>query len=103
MAVILVPKDMEGVHDSYAYFMAGRRWFFGSLFLANAVDVFDSLFKGTSWALRPGYIVQVALYIAAAVAGIVSNRRSVQLGIAVVMFAMQVLYTWEELDILGAW
>jgi hypothetical protein len=47
--------------------------------------------------------VQVALYIAAAVAGIVSNRRGVQLGIAVVMFAMQILYTWEELDILGAW
>jgi hypothetical protein len=103
MAVILVPKDMEGVHDSYAYFMAGRRWFFGSLLVANCVDVVDSLFKGMSWALRPMYVVQVVLYAAAAVIGMVDGRRNVQLAIAVLMFALQVVYTWEELDILGSW
>jgi hypothetical protein len=27
----------------------------------------------------------------------------VQLGIAVVMFALQLVYTWESLDILGSW
>jgi len=103
MAVILVPRDMDGVHDSYAYFMAGRRWFFGALLLANAVDFADSLLKGIAWALRPDYVVQLVVYIAAAVLGVASGRRSVQLGIAVVMFALQVVYTWESLDILGSW
>jgi hypothetical protein len=103
MAVILVPRDMDGVHDSYAYFMAGRRWFFGALLLANAVDFADSLLKGIAWALRPDYVVQLVLYIAAAALGVASGRRSVQLGIAVVMFALQLVYTWESLDILGSW
>ncbi len=103
MAVILVPRDMDGVHDSYAYFMAGRRWFFGALLLANAVDFADSLLKGLAWALRPDYVVQLVVYIAAAALGVASERRSVQLGIAVVMFALQVVYTWESLDILGSW
>jgi hypothetical protein len=103
MAVILVPKDMEGVQDSYAYFMAGRRWFFGAVLLANGVDVVDSLLKGTSWALRPMYLFQLAVYAVLAVVGMRDSRRSVQLAIAIVMFAFQVLYTWEELDILGSW
>jgi hypothetical protein len=103
MAVILVPRDMDGVHDSYAYFMAGRRWFFGALLVANAVDFADSLLKGMAWALRPDYVVQLVLYIAAAALGVASGRRSVQLGIAVVMFALQLVYTWESLDILGSW
>jgi hypothetical protein len=103
MAVILVPRDMDGVHDSYAYFMAGRRWFFGALLLADAVDFADSLLKGIAWALRPDYVVQLVLYIAAAALGVASGRRSVQLGIAVVMFALQLVYTWESLDILGSW
>jgi hypothetical protein len=103
MAVILVPRDMDGVHDSYAYFMAGRRWFFGALLVANAVDFADSLLKGITWALRPDYVVQLVLYIAAAALGVASGRRSVQLGIAVVMFALQLVYTWESLDILGSW
>jgi hypothetical protein len=103
MAVILVPRDMDGVHDSYAYFMAGRRWFFGALLLADAVDFADSLLKGIAWALRPDYVVQLVVYIAAAALGVASGRRSVQLGIAVVMFALQLVYTWESLDILGSW
>jgi hypothetical protein len=103
MAVILVPRDMDGVHDSYAYFMAGRRWFFGALLVANAVDFADSLLKGMAWALRPDYVVQLVAYIAAAALGVASGRRSVQLGIAVVMFALQLVYTWESLDILGSW
>jgi hypothetical protein len=103
MAVILVPRDMDGVHDSYAYFMAGRRWFFGALLVANAVDFADSLLKGMAWALRPDYVVQLVLYIAAAALGVASGRRSVQLGIAVVMFALQLVYTWDSLDILGSW
>jgi hypothetical protein len=43
------------------------------------------------------------VYIAAAALGVASGRRSVQLGIAVVMFALQLVYTWESLDILGSW
>ena len=103
LAVILVPKDMEGVHDAYAYFMGGRRWFFGALLLANTIDFIDSLLKGAEYAMRADLIIQNALYVVFSIAGIVSDRRGVQLGIAIVMFAGQMVYTWDVVGILGSW
>lgn len=103
LAVILVPKDMEGVDDSYAYFMSGRRWFFWTFLAANAVDMVDSLIKSVDWALRPTYIVGLATFALGAVVGIRAERRSIQLGLAIVMLACQLFLTWGPLDILGGW
>jgi hypothetical protein len=103
MAVILVPKGMEGVTDTYEYFMSGRRWFFAVVLLANVVDVGDSFLKGTGWALRPDYIVQIAVFMTVPVIGINSARRGVQFTLALVMFAYQTIYTWISIDILGGW
>jgi len=103
MAVILVPQDMKGVDDSYAYFMSGRRWFFGALIAVNLIDIADSTLKGSAWALRPDYLLQVSTFIVASVIGIRSERRSVQLGVAAAILAIQVAYTWYQLDILGGW
>ena len=102
-AVILVPNYMEGVKDSYEYFMSGRRWFFGMVILANFIDVGDSMLKGVAWALRPASIVNWVVFFAAGVIGICAERRSIQLSLAIVMFLFEIVFSVVAVDTLGAW
>lgn len=100
---ILVPHRMLGVTDAYAYFMAGRKWFFGTLLLVQPVDIVDTFLKGQQWGLRPAVISVYVVTIAVAIAGFVSERRSIQLGAAIIAVTSQFLYVFSELDILGSW
>ena len=103
LSEILVPYRMQGVTDSYAYFMGGRKWFFGALLLGQAIDIADTFLKGYDWGVRPAVIINYSVLIAVAITGIISERRSVQLGVAVVAFASQLLYVFQELGVLGSW
>jgi hypothetical protein len=102
LCVILVPHRMSGVVDSYEYFMAGRRWFFGFLISVQALDFVDTFLKGADWGLRPVYLVQAGVYLAACVIGILSERRSVQLAGAAAAFVVNFVYAFIELGILGS-
>ena len=53
LAVVLVPPGMKGVDDSYEYFMAGRRWFFGTFFVVTVLDLVDTSLKGVDWVTPP--------------------------------------------------
>jgi hypothetical protein len=103
LAAILVPKDMEGLDDSYAYFMSGRRWFFGALLFTNMTDVVDSSFKSADWWLHPSNVITIATYSVGCIVGMVAQRRGIQLALAISMFACQVIFTWGTFDILGGW
>jgi len=103
LAEILVPHRMRGVSDSYAHFMEGRKWFFGTLLLMQAIDVVDTFLKGYAWGLRPAVIAVYFITVSVAIVGIVSRRRAIQLGVAVVAVASQFLYTTQELGVLGSW
>jgi hypothetical protein len=103
LSEILVPYRMQGVTDSYAYFMGGRKWFFGALLLGQAIDIADTFLKGYDWGVRPAVIINYSVLIAVAITGMISERRSVQLGVAVVAFASQLLYVFQELGVLGSW
>lgn len=103
LAAILVPHRMQGVTHSYDYFMHGRKWFFSVFLLATAVDIADTFLKGYSWGVRPAVLVTYAVVTAAAVTGMVSKRRSVQLSAASVAFAAQLIYIFQELGVLGSW
>ena len=103
LAVVLVPHHMDGVEDTYEYFMSGRRWFFGVLLVANFVDIIDSLLKGASWAMRPASIGNWIFYATACVVGVLAKRRPVQLTLAIAMFLFQMTYTWDVVEILGLW
>ena len=100
---ILVPHRMQGVTDSYAYFMEGRKWFFGALFLVIAFDVADTFLKGTEWGLRPAVLMNYSINFAVVITGIISERRAIQLGTAIVAFSAQLLYVFQELNVLGSW
>lgn len=103
LATILVPHRMQGVTDSYAYFMAGRKWFFGTLLLVQIVDVADTFLKGFDWGVRPAVLSIYVVTIATVVTGIVSERRSIQIGVASIAFFSQLLYLTRELGVLGSW
>jgi hypothetical protein len=103
LAEILVPHRMRGVSDSYAYFMEGRKWFFGTLLLMQAFDVVDTFLKGYEWGVRPEVLATYSITVIVAITGILSERRSIQLGGAIIAFASQMLYLTQELGVLGAW
>ena len=103
MAAILVPHRMQGVTRSYDYFLQGRKWFFGALLLVTVIDVADTFLKGYDWGVRPAVLAIYAVNTVVAVTGFVSNRRSIQLGVACVAFAVQLLYLFQELGVLGSW
>ena len=100
---ILVPYRMRGVTDTYAYFRDGRKWFFGTLLLVQAFDICDTFFKGQEWGMRPAVMGTYAVVIVVAVIGAISNRRSIQLGAAIVAISAQFLYIFQELGVLGTW
>ena len=103
MAVILLPAGMKGITNSYEYFMAGRRWFFGAFFVATAFDVVDSFLKGFDWGMQPSYLTLWAIYIAAGIVGIVSKTRGVQRLAAAIPFVSQIVNIFADLRILGSW
>ena len=102
-AAILVPKEMRQVSDSYAFFMEGRRWFFGGHLFVLAVDVVDGFLKGVEWGLRPTLLAQYAVFVGASLAGLASERRTVQLAAAAGAFIVQLVYMFRELGVLGSW
>ncbi|MFO7587462.1 MAG: hypothetical protein R6X22_05255 [Gemmatimonadota bacterium] len=103
LAAVLVPSRLVGVVDSYAYFMDGRKWFFWGVILVVGLDTVDSFLKGTDWGLRPIYLVQSGVTLAAAIAGLISTRRSVQLAGAATAFSVQMAYMFREVGVLGSW
>ena len=100
---ILVPHRMQGVTDSYAYFMEGRKWFFGALLFLIAFDIADTFLKGSAWGLRPIVMVNYSVNITVAITCIFAERRSVQLTAAIVAFSAQLYYLFGELGVLGSW
>jgi hypothetical protein len=103
LAEILVPHRMRGVSDSYAYFMEGRKWFFGTLLLMQAIDVADTFLKSYEWGMRPEVFATYLITVLVATTGIISERRSIQLGVAAVALVSQLLYLTQEIGILGSW
>ncbi len=103
IAVVLVPHRMEGVADSYDYFVAGRPWFFGTLFVANLLDVVDTFLKGADWGLSPYNLGMFGVIPVVCVIGILSERRGVQLGIAATVFLMMFIHAFRQLGVLGSW
>ena len=92
---------MQGVTRSYDYFMKGRKWFFGALLLVQAMDIGDSFVKGYDWGMRPELLSLYVVTIAVAITGIISESRSVQLGTAGVAVTSQLLFMFQELNVLG--
>jgi hypothetical protein len=53
--------------------------------------------------MRPESVSIVAVTIAVAIIGFVSERRPIQLGVAIIAFSSQLVYVFGELGVLGSW
>ena len=102
MSVVLVPAGMENVDDSYVYFMAGRRWFLGVVFITLFVDVADSAIKGVERAMDPAYLALNGVVALACFIAMRSDRRGVQFGVAAFAFTYQLYYLWTAVNVLGS-
>lgn len=103
VTVLLVPGEMEGLDDSFAYLVDGRKWIFGTYLLVTTVDVVDTMLKGEAWLVRPFYVLQTVTFCVVYVVALTSKSRRVHLGAAVVAFLFQVVYMFREVGILGRW
>lgn len=103
LAVLLVPRGMRDLDDSYDWFMADRRWFFATIVFAMVIDLLDSWVKSVEWAFRPWYLLWFATVLVGAIVGVRSENRRVQQVLAVALFVYQVIYTGLELNVLGRW
>jgi len=101
LAAILIPHRLEGVGDSYSYFMEGRRWFFGVSILAMVFDIFDTLLKGSDYAVLPAAMWYTVFSILVVLAALFSRRRIVQLAAATICFGLQMVYMFQQLGVLG--
>lgn len=103
LAEILVPHRMHGVTDTYADFRDGRKWFFGTFLLLQAIDILDTYLKGFGWVMRPASVSIIAITVTIAIIGLISERRSIQLGVATIAFTSQLVFVFGELGVLGSW
>lgn len=101
MVVILIPSGMTGMRDSYEYFMAGRKWFFGAVLLGLGIDQVDSFLKGLEWGLRPLNVGLNATTVAVVLVGILSERHRVQLLAAVGALSIQLAFMFWGLPFQG--
>lgn len=103
LTVVLVPSHMDEVQDFYEYFLNVRRWFFSLLLLTIVIDLADTFLKGKDWGLRPEFLAQTLILLAVCLAGMLTERRRVQLVAALVVFLSQVGYLFLEVATLGSW
>lgn len=103
LAVILVPHQLTIVDDTWEYFLSIRSWFYGGLLLLNAIDVADTLMKGSTWGLRPSFLVYWVALTAVAVAGLTTRRRSLHAAFGIAMFVWTNALGLFETAMLGGW
>jgi hypothetical protein len=102
LASILVPHRLEGVEDTYDYFMKGRRWFFGAYLIGVTFDVVDTLLKGSDYAAAPTAHWHAGVFLAVGLTGMASSRRVVQLVAAFTGSVLPLVYMFQQLGIIQA-
>ena len=104
LAVVLVPRNWDGVTSLDEFFVRRRVWFYSFLFLATSLDVIDALMKG-GW----GYVLEQGPWVwgfwLATVPVCVHGARSKTVAHHAVMgvsfFALQVFVGFEAMALLG--
>ena len=102
-AIVLVPSNMEEMHDSYEYFFSGRKWFFALMVFLVVVDNIDSVLKGVAWGLRPINLVVSFIFLTSFTVGAFATDRKIQFVSAAAAFTANFSYQFIGLTTLGNW
>ncbi len=103
LTVILVPRRLWVVGDSWEYFLSIRLSFYGGLLLLNAIDLADSFMKGVEWGSRLTGLTYWVAVTAAGVIGLTTTRRGVHTGLAITLLASSIALTSYDNANLGGW
>ena len=103
LAVILVPRRLWLVGDSWEYFLSIRLWFYGGLLLLNAIDLADSFLKGVEWGSRFTGLTYWGAVTAAGITGLTTTRRGVHTALGIMLLLWSVALTFYENAVLGGW
>ncbi len=101
LAVILVPRRLWVVGDSWEYFLSIRHRFYGRLLLLNAIDLADSFMKSVEWGSRLTGLTYWLAVTAAGVIGLTTTRRGVHTGLAMTLLLWNIALLFYENAILG--
>ncbi len=98
LAVILVPRDWDGIDSLDEYFLSKRRWFYSILLVTNFVDLYDSYLKG-GWVyvLGTGVLALglVAATVPVCIIGFQSRKMRVHAFMAILLFVWQVVLGFD--------
>lgn len=103
LCALLFPEQMDDYRDYRAYFDSRRGWFFGALALAYALDVGDTLLKGTSYLQGFGaeYLVRNCGYVVLCVLAMRVRSGTFHAVFAVANLAYQVSWILRVYEVLG--
>jgi len=91
LAALLFPDNISEYGGYEDFFLKRRRWFFSLLGVAFVFDVIDTLIKGMDHfnRLSIDYLVQVPIGLALCVVGWSTEKRNIQIALALVHLAYQ--------------
>lgn len=103
LAALLFPDNISEYAGYEDFFIRRRRWFFGLLAAAFLLDIVDTLIKGSEhWSQLSGdYLVQVPIGLLLCLVAYISERRGVQIGLALTHLAYQAYWIGRVVYIMG--
>jgi hypothetical protein len=103
LAVMLVPRRLWVVGDSWEYFLSIRLWFYSGLLLLNAIDLADSFLKGVEWGSRFTGLTYCGAVTAAGIIGLTTTRRGVHTALGITLLLSNIALTFYDNAVLGGW
>lgn len=102
LCTVIFPETLEGYMDFGDYFLSRRKWFFGLLALAYAVDLGDTWVKGQAYFRGFGveYPIRNLGYIALCLVAMATRRRWYHATFAIAGLLYQLSWIWRQFDTL---
>lgn len=95
LSALLFPNDLEEYRGYEDYFLSRRRWFFGFVAFAQALDFIDTWIKGEQYlsSFGPEYLARTALFIMLCAVAAYTRNRSFHVGFVVAALAYDFTYS----------
>lgn len=93
---LLFPRDLAGYDGFKDYFYSRRGWFFGLLLAGQAVDVADTLLKGTAHfrSLGPAYPIVIGSFSVLFLIAMLTRNARYHGALAIFAIAELVVFPW---------
>jgi hypothetical protein len=103
LCVVLFPTTTEDYGGYEEYFISRRRWFFGLLAVTYAVDLADTVLKGSAYfhSLGLEYPIRNVVYILLCIAAAMTANRRFHAAFVTIGLLYQIGWIFRLYDVLG--